>query len=89
MARASRWGSTGLDVFGLTAASIEAIIDVDEGVDIKWVGFLTGALWAPCRWRRLIYTVPSPPCERVGGLRGGSAGRRKTRLTLVGLADGR
>lgn len=33
MARASRWGSTVLEVFGLRAAFIEAIIAVVEGVD--------------------------------------------------------
>ncbi len=48
MARASRCGSTVLKVFGLTAASIDAIIEVGEGVDVSWVELVAGALGAPC-----------------------------------------
>ena len=51
MARASRCGFTMPKAFGLTAASIEAIIAVVEAVDLSWVESATGARGAPCLWR--------------------------------------
>ena len=71
MARASRCGSTVLEGFGLTAASMEAIIAVVKGKDLSWVEFAKGALWAPCLWRRLIYTVLSPPYDGPVNCAGG------------------
>ena len=67
MARASRCGLTMLVVFGLMAASIAANIARVEGINVSWAALAVGAPGAPCVWKRLIYTVLSPPC---GGLRG-------------------
>ena len=63
MVRASRWGSTGLEVVGLTATSIDAMMAVAEDVDLSWVELGMGALGAVCLRRRLIYTVLSPPYD--------------------------
>lgn len=72
MARASRCGSTVLEVYGLTGASIDAIIAVVKEIDVSWVELAEGALCAPSLWRRLIYTVLSPPYDGrvncVGGV---------------------
>ena len=71
MARASRCGSTVLEVYGLTAASIDAIISSDKEMDVSLVEFAEGALWAPSLWRRFIYTILSPPYDGPVNCAGG------------------
>ena len=86
MARASRCGFAMLVVFGLMAASIAAIMARVEGIDVSWVALAVGAPGAPGVWRRLIYTVLSPPCDGlVGCLDCACEGKR----SLVGVDKNR
>lgn len=62
MARASRCGSTE-EVFGLTTASIGAIIAAIEEVEPSLVESVAGAPGPPCLWKRLIYTDLAPPYD--------------------------